>query len=203
MAKASDNLFPYVHLVPAVAPASPASGSQRLYLDSGNSNKLTRKDSSGTVTVVEGGTGTSGGILAQKIYNPGTITTYTITATTITDVDSTNLAVTFTAPASGNVLVTLQGLHQIPNGAASAYTSLYWGLRESTTTLHEKVVFGGAFLSSAAWDMASCMRYVITGISAGSHTYKWAHRLDAASKTATLYAGGAAGQTVMTVETLP
>lgn len=61
MAKASDNLFPYVHLVPAAAPASPAAGSQRLYLDSADSNKLKRKDSSGTVTTIEGGGGGGGG----------------------------------------------------------------------------------------------------------------------------------------------
>lgn len=57
MAKASDNLFPYVHLVPAVAPASPAAGAQRLFLDSADSNKLKRKDSTGTVTAVEGSGG--------------------------------------------------------------------------------------------------------------------------------------------------
>lgn len=59
MAKASDNLFPYVHLVPAAAPSSPAAGSQLLYLDSGDSNKLKRKDSSGTVTAIEGTAGSS------------------------------------------------------------------------------------------------------------------------------------------------
>jgi hypothetical protein len=60
MPKASDNLFPYVHLVPAAAPASPAAGAERIYLDSGDGNKLKRKDSSGTVTTVEGGG--SGGV---------------------------------------------------------------------------------------------------------------------------------------------
>jgi hypothetical protein len=63
MAKASANLFPYVHLVPAAAPASPAVGSQRLYLDSADSNKLKRKDSSGVVTTVEGGGGTGQGLV--------------------------------------------------------------------------------------------------------------------------------------------
>lgn len=67
MAKASDNLFPYVHLVPAAAPSSPASGSQRMYLDSGDSNKLKRKDSSGTVTTVEGSSGT---IPSWSSYTP-------------------------------------------------------------------------------------------------------------------------------------
>lgn len=60
MAKASDNLFPYVHLVPAAAPAAPAAGAERIYLDSGDGNKLKRKNSSGTVTTVEGGGGGTG-----------------------------------------------------------------------------------------------------------------------------------------------
>jgi hypothetical protein len=55
MAKASDNVFPYVHVAPAAAPASPSAGSERLYLDSADGNKLKRKDSSGTVTTIEGG----------------------------------------------------------------------------------------------------------------------------------------------------
>jgi hypothetical protein len=55
MAKASDNVFPYVHVAPAAAPASPSAGSERLFLDSGDGNKLKRKNSSGTVTTIEGG----------------------------------------------------------------------------------------------------------------------------------------------------
>lgn len=67
MAKASANLFPYVHLVPAAAPASPAAGSQRLYLDSGDGNKLKRVDSGGTVTTVEGGGGSAAFIGAAAV----------------------------------------------------------------------------------------------------------------------------------------
>ena len=72
MAKASDNVYPYVHVAPAAAPSSPAAGSQRLYLDSGDSNKLKRKDSSGTVVTIEGGSGYP----AMATYTP------TLTATT-------------------------------------------------------------------------------------------------------------------------
>lgn len=65
MAKASDNVFPYLHVSPGAAPASPASGSQRLYLDSADGNKLKRKDSSGTVVTVEGGSS-----LTYTTYTP-------------------------------------------------------------------------------------------------------------------------------------
>lgn len=71
MAKASDNVFPYVHVAPAAAPASPSAGSQRLYLDSADGNKLKRKDSSGTVTTIEGAAG-------------GTYSTYTPVLTGVT-----------------------------------------------------------------------------------------------------------------------
>lgn len=61
MAKASDNQFPKVLLVPTTTGAVTApAGTQALLLDSGDSNKLKRKDSSGTVTTIEGG-GTGGG----------------------------------------------------------------------------------------------------------------------------------------------
>jgi hypothetical protein len=57
MAKASDNLFPYIHLTPAAAPAAPAAGAERLYLDSADGNKLKRMNASGTPTTIEGGGG--------------------------------------------------------------------------------------------------------------------------------------------------
>lgn len=199
MAKASDNLFPYVHLVPAAAPASPAAGSQRLYLDSGNSNKLTRKDSSGTTTVVEGGgSSSSGGILAATAYNPGTLASYTTTGTTAADVDATNLVVTFTAPASGKVLIRLSG----PGGASgSAADNMYWELRESTA-----VVAGPAIAETGTGtaNRRPAATFVVTGLTASSsHTYKWAWHSNAGTNTCRLYAGGGAGAAIMEVHALP
>ena len=69
MAKASDNVFPYVHVAPAAAPSSPAAGSQRLYLDSADGNKLKRKDSSGTVTTIEGGGSGAAAFVGARVYN--------------------------------------------------------------------------------------------------------------------------------------
>lgn len=57
MTTASNNPFPSVLVVEGSAPASPAAGDQRLFIDSAD-HKLKRKDSSGTVTTVEGGSAT-------------------------------------------------------------------------------------------------------------------------------------------------
>lgn len=62
MAKASDNLFPKLLVVEGSAPASPAAGGQALFIDSAD-HKLKRKNSSGTVTTIEG----SGSGFAPKV----------------------------------------------------------------------------------------------------------------------------------------
>ena len=54
--KASDNPFPSLLVVEGATPSSPPSGDQRLFVDSAD-HKLKRVNSSGTVTVVEGGAG--------------------------------------------------------------------------------------------------------------------------------------------------
>jgi len=53
MAKASDNVYPKLIVSEGTAPASPAAGQQKLFVDSAD-HKLKRKDSAGTVTTVEG-----------------------------------------------------------------------------------------------------------------------------------------------------
>lgn len=52
MTKASDNVFPKVLVLEGSAPSSPSAGNQALYIDSAD-HKLKRKNSSGTVTVIE------------------------------------------------------------------------------------------------------------------------------------------------------
>lgn len=51
--KASDNEFPSVLLAEGTAPASPAAGSQRLFVDTAD-HRVKRVDSTGTVTSLEG-----------------------------------------------------------------------------------------------------------------------------------------------------
>jgi hypothetical protein len=110
-------------------------------------------------------------------------TNYSTSSATLADVDSSNAAVTFTAPASTNVLVRMSASVNL-NGAQNAF----FGVRESTTEVGIKrlVMQGttpGAIRVSAEW--------LITGISGGSHTYKAAYCINGGS-TLTIYQEGAA-----------
>lgn len=167
MAKASDNIYPLVRLAPGAAPASPAAGQQVLYLDSADSNKLKRKDSSGTVTTVEG-SGGSGGLLAYTYAATGSFQT---ASTTVVDADAT-LTVTFTAPTSGKVLVRLTAFTQTMSSGNMTAQSYIWAIREGTTQLASESVF---YNQSGGPVTRSSVPMALTGLTAGSHTFKWAH----------------------------
>lgn len=154
-------------------------------------------DAKGRITsasnvAISGGSGGSGSLLAVLAYAPNTDTTIgTTTATTMTDVDAVHLALTFTAPASGNVLVRLTGMADNSNSGKITY----WGLRESTSNL------ASAWMFSVGGNTA---RYVaafyITGLSASSsHTYKWAYMTDNSANTTRLYGGPNYGLAIMEV----
>jgi hypothetical protein len=56
MAKASDNVFPKLIVSEGTTPSSPATGQQKLFIDSAD-HKVKRVNSAGVVTTVEGGAG--------------------------------------------------------------------------------------------------------------------------------------------------
>ncbi len=133
------------------------------------------------------------GVLAITSYAAGSDSLYTISATSNTDVDATNLAVTFTVPSSGNVLVELSGFS---GGSASAYER--WQLRESSSNVGpvQSVAWGGA---EVTFMMA---RFYITGLTPGaSKTYKWGAYVSANS--CDLRHGPLYGKLVMTVTAMP
>jgi hypothetical protein len=130
--------------------------------------------------------------LARTVYDPGTETTYSTSSTSFADVDATNLAITFTAPASGKVLVILEAFIEVD--AADPNSSNHgemWNLRESTTNLAESDGFIGGWTGASERRFRYACR--ITGISAGSHTYKWGFRTTSATFTQRLVVGGTAG----------
>lgn len=68
MAKASDNPYPSILVAETAAPTSPAAGNQRIFIDPAD-HKLKRINSSGAVTIVEGGGATS--FSGAKVYFSG------------------------------------------------------------------------------------------------------------------------------------
>lgn len=147
----------------------------------------------GTLDLAAAGGGGGGGssLLAYKSYAAGTSASNS--TTTLTDVDATNLAVTFTVPASGRVLIRLTAVV-----GGSGTQGLYWGLREGTTAIANNLI-----RSSVTNDNTS-VAFVVTGLTPGtSHTYKWAQRVGGASTTVITYFGTSSTVAVMEVHALP
>lgn len=121
-----------------------------------------------------------GSIIARTIYSTSDKNDVT---GTLADFDATNLAVTFTVPPSGNVVVRLNG------AVGSTASSAIWGLRESTTQVGS--------LQFMAQSTAGIIRVqalvTVTGLTPGdSKTYKWAGKNSGAGTTS-IYTGGNGG----------
>lgn len=104
-------------------------------LVAGSGIALTYDDAAGTLTVA---TSNSGTLITSTEYAPGAATTYSTTSTTNVDIDATNLAVTFTVPASGEVRFYWEGLMWMQVAG-----SLYLGLRNGTTQVSGSLLHGG------------------------------------------------------------
>lgn len=131
------------------------------------------------------GDGGGDGLIGLKVYNPTSATTKTATGVgqaNITDLDTTNLVVTFTAPPSGHVLIKLAALcAQGTNGVG-----YHWAVRDGSTTKAAAYV-----TASNAANRPHCVLEV-TGLTPGtSYTYKWAAYVESAS-TGSLFAGSTA-----------
>jgi hypothetical protein len=147
----------------------------------------------GTTIVGQSAGGGGGGSVPTVLeYTPGSTATYTIGASGA-DVDATNLAVTFTAPASGKVLVTVAAAF-CPNSLSNIF---YFGLREGATDLAYQRVSNGATLP-----LRDAAEFYLTGITGGSHTYKFA--AGGSTTGGNLYAGtdtfGSVGGAIMIVQ---
>jgi hypothetical protein len=109
-----------------------------------------------------------GTLLATNRYAPAAQTVYSsAAAAAITDVDATNMVVTCIVPASGNILVRLTAYADISAGTGDGW----WGLRESTTNVPGSF---GRVVRNQGNAVIATLSFNLTGLSAGSHTYKWA-----------------------------
>ncbi len=126
----------------------------------------------------------SGGGMGLIGYTESTnATTYSTTSSTPSDVDATNLKVTFTAPPSGRVLVVMTALTDTSTGNYAG-----WGLRSGSSD-----VTGAQkrMLAVNNIEMVQNYRHVVTGLTAGtSYTYKWSFWSENGAMTHRIYSGG-------------
>lgn len=174
------------------APSTPSAGQAVIYVKS--DGKIYLKDDAGTETDLTASGGSSS-LLAVKAYRAGSDAALASTSnTTSTDVDATNAAVTFTAPASGNVLIRFTGMVSVTGTSQVGY----WTVRETTTVLATSLVDQ----TSTALAASRTVAFYLTGVTAGSHTYKWGQHTTA-SDTISLFTGPTFGQLVMEVWSAP
>lgn len=144
-----------------------------------NGSKFLRDD--GTWATPSGGGSTAP--LASVSRTSASNSSYTTTSTTPVDVDATNLAITFTAPASGAVQVRLEGVFSNTSTSFSGY----WSLRSGSTNVTGSERQIGLDVTAAR--VHADIR--VTGLTPGtSYTYKWAHRAGSSAATVAIYYGG-------------
>lgn len=125
----------------------------------------------------------AGQYLAIVEYNPGVLADYSVTSNaTLGDVDATNLAVTFTGPDSGFVVVCMSADVSISGGVQAC-----WGLRSGSSDVAGSLQVATHQSSPARQTYRK--RFVVTpGL---SYTWKWAATNSTAGQTQHIYAGGA------------
>lgn len=126
---------------------------------------------------------TTSGVLARKSYSPTAKVVLSTTSTAPVDLDATNLAVTFTVPLSGAVVVILDAVRT--TGSSTTYT---WCLRQGTSVVAGSA--GGVGYNIQTADRTS-LHTVITGLTPSAVvTWKWAHMLSFGTGNSWIEAGG-------------
>lgn len=136
-----------------------------------------------------GGGGTAvAELLATKSHNPAVAVNTAATAT-LAAIDTTNLRITFTVPASGAVIVSMSGYLTLDN------TEAQWGLLEGASTVTGSL----GQIGFGALNARVTYRVRISGLTPGaSKTWDWAHR-ESFNATAGFRVGGDGGQALMEV----
>lgn len=127
-------------------------------------------------------------ILGSILYDPaGAVSKATSSLLAMTAVDTTNLRITFTAPASGNVLVRLRT--QVVGG--TSYPQILLGALESSTVVGRGLPIGGlATAANTTLPMAQESEFLVTGVTAGSHTYDAAYGVEIVVASTNIKYGG-------------
>lgn len=166
MTTLGNNNFPSVLTAErSAAPALPTSG-QKLYM--GTDGNLHYIDPGGLVRQV-GGSVPENTSKLLAITNYGGGTSVNVTSTSLVDLDAANLSITFTAPASGNIVIKVAASVLISGGQFNV-DAMFLGFREGVNDIAEHFVGHG----NGYGDIRIAARFYLTGVSAGSHTYKLA-----------------------------
>ncbi|MGB1285072.1 MAG: hypothetical protein ACPG7F_00950 [Aggregatilineales bacterium] len=118
---------------------------------------------------------------ASTTYEVNESSDYTTTSTTFVDVDATNLSLTITT-TGGNVLVGFSGTARIDTTGAHIHLNL--DVDGSAVATDDGLV---SMRSTGVTINPMSFTHLVTGLSAGSHTFKLQWKVS--SSTATLYAG--------------
>lgn len=133
-------------------------------------------------------------LLAGKLYDPATaVTKVTTAALAMTAMDTTNLRLTFTAPANGIVLVRIQGvLH-----GATTFPQILFGVMSGSTVMGRqapKVTLGGTALATT-FAVAESL-FLVAGLTASSsYTFDAAYGVETLVAATGVKYGGPNGTT--------
>jgi hypothetical protein len=169
---ASDNPFPSLLITEGTEPSAPASGKQRVYIDS-TSHHLSRTNSSGNEVDLEPVTASSS---AQVT------TSQTTASATYTDLGTTGPAATVIVPASGKVLIIIGA--ELAN-SATGISIMGVAISGATTTAAPAqnlfLYIGGAGGTSngGSWSRST----VLTSLTPGSTTFTAKYKSTAGTGT--------------------
>ena len=137
-------------------------------------------------------------LLALHAYNPspsGTETIYTTASTTLHVIDQTNMAISFTAPASGAVIVSVCA-HWIPSqGGATQGGIIHGAMMESGSVVcGPNIICRDVTGNNFTDPVTLTVRWLATGLTPGSaHTYALAICADLTTGTTVGVAVGGTG----------
>lgn len=114
-----------------------------------------------------------GTILATTQYQPVSPATYNFVKTTITELDTTNLTITFIAPRNGIVNIVVSCVAQIvPSAtlATSGFLALFDHTSHAVVGSPSELIGRPALVTSDSTVLYVSMTFHLTGLSEGSHT---------------------------------
>lgn len=137
--------------------------------------------------------------IGRTVYNPGSLTEATVGTSTLTDMDATNLAVTFTAPPSGIVQARVSIRSYSPSSGTVGAHQI--GFRNGSSTVSGSTQETCYWPSTTEFAVRSACTAIITGLTAGtSYTWKLAHaNSTGTSRNVLAQYGGAVGPAVIEI----